>query len=172
MRSATERHRPRSVDLRHLPAPCAQEQGTQFSEILWPSKLSRKRAGATSAEQVQSLSSTSRRRPSRGRLQPMLRCLDGARSPRCLCERPAAASHLLFDWPLAAAGGSHHPAALGHGCDATMVWGAAFEFGGDSPGSMLLIDVTFGAPTPSEPHFPRPIRPEPPSSHPLQAAAR
>jgi hypothetical protein len=159
MRSATERHRPRSVDLRHLPAPCAQEQGTQFCEILWPSKLSRKRAGATSAEQVQSLSSTSRRRPSRGRLQPMLRCLDGARSPRCLCERPAAASHLLFDWPLAAAGGSHHPAALGHGCDATMAPGAAFECGGGSPGSMLPLRRQFRCAAAPRPPFSTPNPP-------------
>jgi hypothetical protein len=121
------------------------------------------------AEQVLSSSSTSRRRPSRGRLQPVHRPANAAHPPHSPCQRPAAAAHLAHREPDGARRGSNLEALLGHGCDATMAPGAAFEFGGGSPWSMLLLDVSFGAPPPSEPHFPRPIRPEPPSSYPCSA---
>ena len=42
--------------------------------------------------------------------------------------------------------------------------------GAAARGQYYLSDVNFGAPPPLGPHFPRPIRPEPPSSHPLQRA--
>ena len=71
--------------------------------------------------------------------------------------------------PASAQRSSSLEALMGHGCAATMAPGAAFEFGGGSPGSMVLLDVNFGAPPPSDLHFPRPIRPEPPSSHPCSA---
>ena len=136
---------------------------------IWASKVSASARWWTSAEQVVSLSSRSRRRPSRGRLQPTHRPANAADPPRSPCHRPAAAAHLAHREPAGACRSRSLEALLGHGCDATMAPGAAFEFGGGSPGSMVLLDVNFGAPPPSDPHFPRPIRPEPPSSHPCSA---
>jgi hypothetical protein len=40
------------------------------------------------------------------------------------------------------------------------------SLGAAAQGQYYLSDVHFGAPPPLGPHFPRPIRPEPPSSHP------
>ena len=139
------------------------------SNEIWVPKVGRKVEEATSADQMLSLSSRSRRTPSKGRLQTPHRPANPADPPTSPCHRPAAAIHLAHREPAGARRSSNLEALLGHGCDATMAPGAAFEFGGGSPGSMVLLDVNFGAPPPSDPHFPRPIRPEPPSSHPCSA---
>jgi hypothetical protein len=43
------------------------------------------------------------------------------------------------------------------------------SLGAAAQGQYYLSDVNLGAPPPLGPHFPRPIRPEPPSSHPCSA---
>ena len=50
-----------------------------------------------------------------------------------------------------------------------MAPGAAFEFGGGSPGSILPLRRQCWCAAAPRPHFPRPIRPEPPSSPPSSA---
>ena len=82
--------------------------------------------------------------------------------PRSVKGQAPAATHINLR-------ASDHPAAPGHGCDATMAPGAAFEFGGGSPGSILPLRRQFWCAAAPRPHFPRPIRPEPQSSPPSSA---
>ena len=69
-----------------------------------------------------------------------------ARRRRC---RPPLRRHLPRRRPLLLPRHRHRlrwepsPAAMGHGCDATMAPGAAFECGGGSPGSILHIRRVF-----------------------------
>ena len=82
--------------------------------------------------------------------------------PRSVKGQAPAATHINLR-------ASDHPAAPGHGCDATMAPGAAFEFGGGSPGSILPLQRQRWCAAAPRPHFPCPIRPEPPSSPPSSA---
>ena len=82
--------------------------------------------------------------------------------PRSVKGQAPAATHINLR-------ASDHPAAPGHGCDATMAPGAAFEFGGGSPGSILPLRRQCWCAAAPRPHFPRPIRPEPQSSPPSSA---
>jgi hypothetical protein len=138
MGSGNGRNRPPLFSLSCRQVPHEQFAPHLFLLLPWAPKVGRRAGGATSAEQVLSLSSRSRRRPSRGCLQPHLRPPNGARPPRSPCQRPAVGTHLAYRQLAGARRTSILEALLGHGCDATMAPRAAFEFGGGSPGSILL----------------------------------
>ena len=104
MGSGVGRNRPRLFSLSCLQVPHERFAPHLFLLLPWASKVRRCREGETSAKQVLRLSSRSRRRPSRGRLQHAYRPANAAHLPSSPCQCPAAATHLAHRSWLAIAG--------------------------------------------------------------------